>query len=400
MRLSLGLLALSFISAADAETGGESWSQGDIRFLEQFSLSSLPTTTANRGNDWAYNDGAAKLGHQIFFDPGFSANRAVSCASCHRPSQYFTDARAVALGLGLGSRNTPSILLSGRSPWNYWDGRKDSLWAQALAPLENPNEHGFSRERVAQIIGDRYAESYQAVFGRIDPSAPNHHTEIFVNVGKALMAYQNKLRILPSKFDRFVDSHVNQEQQDKTELSVSESRGLRLFMGKAACVGCHNGPLFSNFEFHNVGVPEANVRSVDLGRYNGIELLRADEFNCLSRWSDADRGECEEMQFLKQQGAELVGAFKTPSLRNVAKTAPYMHSGQFTDLLTVLRHYNTPTPPFFDSKQHPSRPHFDILPLGLNDEELADIIAFLGTLTSPLPENDPWWVAPSAKNSR
>jgi cytochrome c peroxidase len=178
-------------------------------------------------------------------------------------------------------------------------------------------------------------------------------------------------------------------------MSADEVAGLRLFMGPARCASCHNGPLFSNHEFHNIGAPEADTRRVDLGRHAGVRQLQASGFSCLSRWSDARPSQCEEMRFLKTQGPELVGAFKTPSLRNVAATAPYMQAGQFTTLEAVLAHYNAPKPPYFDPAQHPNRPHFDILPLQLGEAQIHQLIAFLGTLSSPVPADDRWWAPPS-----
>lgn len=366
--------------------------QQDIRYLRRFTLNNLPPLPSSPDNAYANDLAAAKLGQAIFFDIGFSRNSKVSCASCHQPQRYFTDGLTLGRGVAQTRRNTPSLLGASYGPWKYWDGRKDSLWAQALEPLEHPNEHGFSRKQVSQRIASHYRSAYEAIFGSLNSGQPDSETRIFVNVGKALMAYQRQLKLLPSRFDKLIAAL--QAGKAGIDFSESELKGLRLFMGKAACASCHNGPLFTNFEFHNVGAPEPNKKRVDLGRYNGIEQLRQDEFNCLSVWSDAHKSQCEELNYLKTQGPELVGAFKTPSLRNVAQTAPYMQAGQLATLEDVVAHYNEPIPPFYDRAQHPDRPHFDILPLGLSDEEQENLIAFLHTLTSPLPRDDSWWFKP------
>lgn len=216
---------------------------------------------------------------------------------------------------------------------------------------------------------------------------------VFAQLGKVIMAYERRLSLPPARFDRFVNAAENGVEKGRLRnlLTEDEVRGMRLFMGKANCASCHNGPLFTNFEFHNIGAPEADRKDVDLGRYEGVAKLQDNNFTCLSPFSDADPEECEEMRFLKKQGPELVGAFKTPSLRNVAETAPYMQAGQLATLDDVIDHYNTPTPPFYDREQHPNRPHFDILPLKLTEEEQAQLAAFLETLTSPIPDNDQWW---------
>ncbi|MEM8498446.1 MAG: cytochrome c peroxidase [Pseudomonadota bacterium] len=363
----------------------------DIAFLQTFSLEKLPPLPAAADNQYADNEQAALLGKRLFFDERLSANGSVSCASCHQPSRYFTDGLALGKGIATVNRNTMSLLASARGPWKYWDGRKDSLWAQATEPLEHPDEHGFSRVKLQSLIRDHYSEPYAAVFGSV-PNANTDATRVIVNVGKALMAYQRRLSMQPSRFDRMVMALAQGVVPPiAARLSDKELNGMRLFMGKAACASCHNGPLFSNFEFHNIGAPESDVSKVDLGRYSGIEKLRNDEFNCLSPWSDAAAESCLELKFLKTQGPELVGAFKTPSLRNVAETAPYMHAGQIASLEDVIEHYSAPKPPFYDRAQHPSRPHFDILPLGLNAQEKSELVAFLKALSSPIPDDDPWW---------
>ncbi|MFK8019060.1 MAG: cytochrome-c peroxidase [Pseudomonadales bacterium] len=379
----------------------------DINFLHLFSISQLAKLPEAPGNRYADNLAAAEFGQKLFFDQRLSSNGAVSCATCHQPELYFSDGRLRGQGLGQTERNTPSLLGAAYGPWKYWDGRKDSLWAQALEPLEQHNEHNITRQQLAELVREHYWVQYSAIFLNQNTDAPRasnssvlvkateQSTAVFVNVGKALMAYQRRLTLPPAKFDRFIDALAEgSEPPIDARLNASELAGLRLFMGKASCASCHNGPLFTNFEFHNIGAPEADTSKVDLGRYDAIEQLRNDEFNCLSRWSDASHTECEEIRYLKTQGPELVGAFKTPSLRNVAATAPYMQAGQMATLADVIEHYNAPKPPFYDRQQHPSRPHFDVLPLGLSEEEKQQLQSFLGTLSSPLDQTDRWWRAP------
>ena len=335
---------------------------------------------------------AARLGQMFFFDTGFSKNKKVACATCHQPKYYFTDGLPRGFGMAQTKRNTLSLLSAAYSPWQYWDGRKDSLWAQALEPLVDKKEQGFSHKQVYKRVRKQYRKDYEAIFGDIGKATPNAVTRVFVNVGKALMAYQRQLKLQATRFDIFVEALTKKE--GVLDYSQTEFNGLKLFMGKAACVSCHNGPLFTNFEFHNIGAPEPNKQKVDLGRYTGVEKLRTDEFNCLSIWSDAKKQQCEELDFLKTQTPELVGAFKTPSLRNVAATAPYMQGGQLPTLEAVIDHYNKPLPPYYDPKQHPNRPHFDVLPLTLSDVEKNELVAFLRTLTSTISEDDPWWRDP------
>ncbi|GGX57064.1 cytochrome-c peroxidase [Saccharospirillum salsuginis] len=426
IRPAVLFLLLAFtLPTTQAEQNPYTFTEADIQFLSMFTLDNLPDLPDAPSNRLADNDQAARLGHQLFFDTGLSANGEVACSTCHQPERYFTDGLPQSQALGTTRRNAPSIPSALHGPWQFWDGRTDSLWAQALSPLEDLNEHGMDRTSAARYFVTEYRDEYEALFGASDeaervraltesasPKQPGEPAQawsdldeadrdavnrVFAQLGKVIMAYERKLDLEPARFDRF----VNALQEDKEEsrlrnlLTDDEVNGMRLFMGKANCASCHNGPLFTNFEFHNIGAPEADRKNVDLGRFEGVAELQDNTFTCLSDYSDADPEQCEEMRFLKQQGPELVGAFKTPSLRNVNETAPYMQAGQLATLMDVIAHYNTPTPPFYDREQHPSRPHFDILPLKLTVEEQEQLAAFLATLTSPIPDQDKWWQAPT-----
>ena len=157
--------------------------------------------------------------------------------------------------------------------------------------------------------------------------------------------------------------------------SAQEADGLRLFIGDGQCTNCHNGPLFTNGTFHNIGLPLPQGSKFDQGRSLGTLQVNEDVFNCLGEYSDASEKECVELRFIKLEGEELVGAFKVPSLRNVANTAPYMHNGIFPDLDAVIRHYNH-APPAFPG-------HTDLVPLALTEQQSAALKAFLLTLSAP-----------------
>jgi cytochrome c peroxidase len=196
---------------------------------------------------------------------------------------------------------------------------------------------------------------------------------VFVNVGKALAAYERRIQYGPSRFDAYVESLVEHGSRSKAALNSEEVAGLRLFIGKANCTQCHNGPLFTNQDFHNTGVPARAGVPSDRGRLGGAKAVLADEFNCRSRWSDAKTADCKELEFMTKEGHELERAFKVPSLRNAAERAPYMHAGQLATLSEVLAHYN----------MAPAAPsgHTELKPLRLNTKELAQLEAFLRTLS-------------------
>jgi cytochrome c peroxidase len=199
-------------------------------------------------------------------------------------------------------------------------------------------------------------------------------TAVFVNVGKAIAAYERRIGFAPARFDSYVEALVR-GGSGGTILSSDEVAGLRLFIGRAQCTQCHNGPLLTNNDFHNTGVPAAPALPHDRGRAAGVRALLDGEFNCRSRWSDAG-GRCPELDFVVADGHGLERAFRTPTLRNVARRPPYMHAGQVPNLAAVLAHYNAA----------PAGPeaHSEVRPLKLTARELAQLEAFLSTLSGPL----------------
>ena len=257
--------------------------------------------------------------------------------------------------------------------WFFWDGRKDSLWAQALTPIENPLELGMPRAGVVTLVAAHYRGEYEAIFGALpaEPRAESATTRAFVNVGKAIAAFVRTIAPTPSRFDHYVEAALAGRAPDAAgTLSATEIRGLRLFIGRARCTNCHAGPLFTNGEFHFTRVPQGVT---ERGRSDAIALLRGDELNCLGPYSDARPDACSALRFMDPDTRDTLQAFKTPSLRNVAVRAPYMNAGQFATLGDVLR--------FYRDKTHGMK---EIAHGDLSDRELADLEAFLGTLTAPV----------------
>lgn len=348
------------------------WTGAEIAVLRSLMLDSLPDLPPDPSNAVADNPQAAELGQLLFFDTRLSANGAVSCATCHQPARNFTDGLPKAQAIGMSKRNTPSIVGTAYSPWLYWDGRRDSQWAQALSPLEDPAEHGTARGQVvAVVLGDPiYGPRYRSLFG--------DETDIdvaFANIGKAIAAFERTIMPTPSRFDRYVDAVFSGDSaRQQSLMSNDEVRGLRLFIGEANCLQCHNGPLFTNNEFHNTGLLNHPGEEPDKGRVAGVREAIADPFNCRGSFSDDPDRRCDELQFARM-GPELIGAFRTPSLRNLQNTAPFMHKGQLATLADVLRHYNEAPDAMIG--------HNEAEPLGLNGRELEQLEAFLGTLSAP-----------------
>jgi cytochrome c peroxidase len=365
----LAALGASYGGSLQAATpsGGVSrgWSAEDLAVLTSLHLGELPDAPDDPSNAWDSSAAAAVLGKLLFFDPRFSRNGTVSCSSCHDPQRQFQDDRQVGEGVGVGSRRTMPIVAAGYSPWLFWDGRKDSLWSQALGPLEDPLEHGGNRLRHARLIQGHYSQPYADLFGPLpdlsglpddagplgsaaeqeawqamDPAARDAVSRVFANLGKAVAAYERSLKHEPSRLDRYIEQQLRGgASAGPAALTPQEVRGLRLFIGKADCVSCHNGPLFTDQQFHNTGVPPRDARRPNQGRAAATARVRSDEFNCLGRYSDASPAQCEELRFLAEGDPQLEGAFRTPGLRAVALRPPYMHAGQFASLERVVQHY-------------------------------------------------------------
>jgi cytochrome c peroxidase len=390
------VLAASLVSAGVQSRTG--WTAEETETLRGLSLARLEPLPPDPSNRFADDPRAVELGHRLFFDTRLSANGKVSCASCHQPQREFQDGTPLASGVGTTSRRTMPVAGTAYAPFLFWDGRKDSLWAQALGPLESAVEHGGTRAQYAHVVAEHYRADYERLFGPLpdlagvprvagpvsDPAAAKAWsaltdeqqvaiTAVYVSIGKAIAAYERRLQHAPSRFDRYVDGIDAGGRAPAGILSADEEAGLRLFIGKANCTRCHNGPLLTNNEFHNTGVPAAPALPADRGRLTGAAAVLRDEFNCRSRWSDAKPEQCSELEFLATGAPEQERAFKVPSLRNVAERAPYMHAGQLATLSDVVAHYNrAPLAPSGRS---------ELEPLRLDARELRQLEAFLRTLS-------------------
>lgn len=285
------------------------------------------------------SDAKISLGRQLYFDGRLSANNEISCATCHNPKTGWAGHEPTDTGIGgrTGTRNSGTIVNSGYMKFQFWDGRAGSLEEQALGPIHNPVEMGESLENVVQKLNaiPGYKQQFQDVF----------HSDVTTDgIAKAIASFERTIVSGASPYDRSA-------RGDKTALVAEAQRGMTIFNGKGGCVACHSGPLFSDQSFHNIGVG-MDAEKPDIGR----EVVTKDT---------KDRGK-----------------FKTPGLRNVENTFPYMHDGKTPTLEAVVDFYN---------KGGIANAALDplIKPLGLSDTEKKDLVAFLKALTGPEPIVEP-----------
>ena len=278
----------------------------------------------------------AELGKLLFFDPLLSKDKTISCASCHKPEFAFADTSAVSAGVGgkRGTRNSPTAMnVMLRRPF-FWDGRATTLEEQALAPIENPVEMDLSVDSVLQRL--RVNSDYRDYFRKIFNSEPNRE-----NLAAAIAAFERTLETSDSPFDRW------KFYDDSTAVSLTAKKGFAVFNGKGKCSKCHFGADFTQNDFRNIGL------------FNGKNL------------NDSGR-------IVVSGKKEDLGKFKTPSLRNVAVTGPYMHNGIFRTLKQVIDFYNEPDKVVSNSI---NRDSLMAAPLKLTTEEKIELEAFLLSLT-------------------
>ena len=416
--LGLSLMWWAYVSAAPAVHDARlPYTPGELAAIYRHSpLGALP---ADATNAYADNARAAKLGQFLFFDRRLSANGEVSCATCHQPALAFTDGRKLAQGIAVGTRNTPSVIDAAFGQSFFWDGRADSSWSQALQPFENPREAGTDRLRIAHLVYDDppLRAAYRRLFGPLpdledfrrfpaharpdadqqlpvarawaDMTAANRYAinRLFSNLGKAIEAYERRLIDRGSAFDRHVAALRAGDVAGQNVISPGAKRGLKLFVGSANCELCHSGPTFSDGQFHNLGLPVLAGEAADPGRSAGIRLLIANPFNGLGPFSDDRTGSSRDrIAYLPSPRSQL-GAFKTPDLRNVALTAPYMHDGRFATLAQVLDFYAEGKAASRGRLVGVREETANLVP-PLNGRQKSDLIAFLKTLTGdPLPRS-------------
>ncbi len=374
------------------------WDQAELALIDSLRLDHL-STPVDASNKYYADPQAQRLGRALFHDTRLSANGTISCASCHQPTKGYADGRMLSVGSAPTKRHAPTLLGVAHGRWFYWDGRRDSLWSQALTPIETRGEMDNTRTDAVRFVlaNSDYATQYAAITGerplfeddarfpqgagpystqagrnlwhRMDAADQALINRTFANIGKIIASFEATLQFLPSRFDAWVAGNDT--------LRTVETAGLRLFLdiNKTQCLRCHNGPLFTNNGFHNIATATNAAGAHDFGRMLGLQAAMVDPFNCTGEYSDATSDQCTTLRFARRQDLNefLDGAFKVPSLRGLTDSAPYFHDGRISTLSQAVDHYRL--------TQDKVGPQGEVPGIEISDTERDQLVAFLLTLS-------------------
>jgi cytochrome c peroxidase len=441
MLLGGAAAAVLLASACDQDILGINAGFTDNEWAQIRAIAPLATPPVdNPSNSMQDDDDAARLGQMLFFDPDFSSavktdgpsgtkgqTGRVSCATCHDPNRYFIDSRTVggsSHGVDYTPRSSPALTNLGWYQWFTWAGRLDSLSMQGANAPEAPTDVASTRLFFAHVLFAKYRDVYDAVFSSmpldpaLDPAAADAARfppagkpkaaasdpdgpwemmtaadrkiimQIMANCGKAIEAYERKLVTPGSPFQRYVEG-------DHAALTDPQKRGLKLFVGKAACNECHNGPILSDNRFHNLGVPQTgdHIPTADTGRYGDIPKLLGNPYRSEEVFSDDPAAGKTKLDAVRSNETDGMGTaldftkgqFRTGGLLNIAETAPYFHDGSMRTLDDVVWFYNNGGG---ETGVYSGTKDVKIKPLGLTDAEMSDLVAFLKSLTGALPPDE------------
>ncbi|MCH2106780.1 MAG: cytochrome-c peroxidase, partial [Planctomycetes bacterium] len=323
--MRLAGLALALVAAGCGEDAERAAAARDALPAEVLAgvlrASPLPSLPLDPTNAFADDARAASFGRALFYDERFSANSEVSCATCHDPDLDWGDGATTATGLSSFEIHTPSLWNVAHNRWYFWDGRADTLWSQAVAPWEHPDEMGGDRVSFVHLLhadqelGALYTElfgplpdvsgwpasakpvgggepgSLQGAWEEMAPESQAAATRVIVNLAKSVAAFERLMLTTETAFDRYVRGLRDGAEEDLAALGAEELRGMELFFGEARCHLCHHGPLFTDLEFHDVRLPyavnEAGEDVREMGRWDGIDAVLKDPLNSEGSYSDS-----------------------------------------------------------------------------------------------------------------
>jgi len=348
---------------------------------------------------------AIKLGKELFYDTRLTPNNDFSCSTCHLVGKGWSDGRTVSkLHDEPPNMHTPTLWNVSFNRWFFWDGRADTLWNQATHTFESPQELNSNRVHIARfVLKDKALQNkYIKLFDPLPecisletlplsgtPASENTElvqnweslsscqkqavNRIFTNITKTIAAFEETIISFNSPFDQF--ALELKHKGSSTILSEKAQQGLKLFMGEARCIACHSGPNFSDSEFHSVFFD----RDKQQGRYTAIPKLLSDPFNSAGTYSDLPADAFNKLDYV-YRNIELRKKYKTPTLRNISQSAPYMHDGSMHDLKSVVSYYND-LAETVDPSEHDE---LILITIDINEKNQEELIAFMETLTQTM----------------
>lgn len=349
------ILVLSVVPEVSAEESSDA-------VIEK--LAPLPEIPVPEDNPMS--DEKVELGKMLYFDTRLSGDSSISCSKCHNPDTGFTEPNELSTSYPGTKhwRHTPTVLNAAYAEHFFWDGRAGSLEEQALGPIQAPIEMNQNLAHLEAKLSQipEYVKRFKAVF-----NAPPNRDDL----AKAIAAFERTIVSTNVPLDEFLKG-------DEDAMDDQQVRGMKLFEGKAGCIKCHGGAILSDQKFHVTGVPETEALQKESDRIAMRQFFARD-----SGLEDYDKTDRDHGRFFNSKNEKEKGAFKTPSLREVTITAPYMHNGAFKTLEEVVDFYNK------GGGEHPNKDPL-LKPLNLTDQEKEDLIAFLDALTGdPIEIEEP-----------
>lgn len=333
-----------------------------------------PTLRPDPSNRVSGNPQAIELGRRLFSESRMSPVGYIGCVTCHQPDRSFTDNKPRAHGLGDLPRNTPALANLGLQRWFGWGGVSDSLWMASVRPILDHREFDSNPATVVRMFAR--APELDACYRQVFRSSPHAQPQrTLINVGKALAAFQETLITARTPFDGFRDALARNDAGAAARYPAAAQRGLKLFIGEAGCAGCHSGPGFTDAKFHRGAAPDDGAPSdaTDTGRLDDVRQLHASPLSLLGPYNDSPGSARSAATRELRADETLRGRFRTPGLRNVAHTAPYLHDGRVDRLHDALQH-----------QRHAQNT------APLTNAQVDDLAAFLTSLSDAHGERRPW----------
>lgn len=361
-----GVVVCTFVmSVLSLGEGAHDWNYEEREIAASLRLRK-PSHLIYHGNENRHDKDAMLLGKDLFYDSDINKRKGLSCSSCHVPSANYRDLNRITQQVrGEGSLVAPSLVGAYRFQWQGWTGDADSMWARALLALEDEFEYGLSRHETVSYVCDNYVELASRLLRTCTSIEPSEKDVLddFVRVGKSLDAFLSTIDFVESRMDAYIDALISGDATEMAaNLTESEAKGFKVFI-KQGCANCHGGESLSYGHFFSIGTHQGGEGG---DRLYALSRMGESELTCKLTGTES----CEHLAFINRKDPLMSGAYKTPSIRNIAYSNGFMHDGRYASLEEVVSHYENPD--YFKVNSN-----VDIAPLRLRGYEKKYLIDFL-----------------------